>query len=374
MRRMRSNALAQRGVSLIEMSVGMAASALIGLAVWGLYPKAKQVAAGDAALLTALQAQAALDGFIQRQFRLPCPDTDGDGRENCTTPSAVGSLPWRDLGLSADAAVLRYGVNSVSLLIAGTSYVPNLPLAPLGPTGNVLVAYDALANLNGLDLCQQLRQLAAGGGGQTAGGVPYAYALVHPGANRVFDGTNGTASFALPGQPHQADPVYDDSVWAVGVAELSGTLNCPQRLADAQVAARSAYASYDIWRNAEQFYAFRSFAHQVRQTNVVYAGVNVAIATLDIINAVATGVTAAAITAALPEASIATDIIALGLATTAAVAATGAAGYSLVTAIIAEIKANEQKQAAQTELNRAAAAYLLGYSDAVTADQKGLRP
>jgi hypothetical protein len=73
-------------------------------------------------------------------------------------------------------------------------------------------------------------------------------------------------------------------------------------------------------------------------------------------------------------AAIVGDIAGLVIATGAAIGATGAAGYNLATAIIAEQKAQAQKLAAAQEETVAAANRVVAYTRAVGTDQKGLRP
>jgi hypothetical protein len=48
------------------------------------------------------EALTAAMGFLTVKKRLPCPDTDGDGLENCTAPPGIltGTCPYADLGVS----------------------------------------------------------------------------------------------------------------------------------------------------------------------------------------------------------------------------------------------------------------------------------
>lgn len=362
----------QQGFSLLEVSIGLAATGVVGLLLWGILPRQQQVQDQAQLQQQVAEVEVALLGFAQRQFRLPCPASDAQGRENCAGGATRGFLPWRDLGLRADLAVLNYGVGASTLTQSMAGFVPNLPPAPVGYAA---AGYSSVGLLNGLDLCQSLRGQVAAGGGAAIDGAAYAWAVAHPGRNGQFDGAN-TAGFDVPGKAQSVSPVYDDAVAAQSPAELSARLGCVQRLAQAQGAARAAYASYDLWRLTDEFSQFRSYAHRVRQTNVTYAGVNLAFAIVDIANAVATGMTAYAMTLAVgpSTAAVAADIVALTLATGAAVGAAGAAGYTLATSIIAEQKANAQKQAAAQETVAAAGRYLVSYSQAVAVDQKGLRP
>lgn len=57
------------------------------------------------------RADWALTGFIMAHHRLPCPDTDRDGRENCSASPETGTLPFQTLGIAdAVAGQVRYGV------------------------------------------------------------------------------------------------------------------------------------------------------------------------------------------------------------------------------------------------------------------------
>ncbi|GAB4090419.1 hypothetical protein GCM10028785_30880 [Hydrogenophaga soli] len=356
---------------MVELGVGLAATATLGLLLWGVVPQQQQQKDRLAWQQTLNEVQSAVLGYTQRKSRLPCPAEDTGGVESCATGLREGWLPWKTLGLTQGDSVFRYGVGSSALTQTSTSFVPNLPPAPAA----VAATYDALATSNGLDFCQSLRIVLVTSAANTIADAPYAWVVAHPGSNRVFDGAN-VGGFALPGLAQSVSPVYDDAVLAQSPAELSARLACPQRLAEAQVAARSAYAAYDLWRNVDAFSQFRAFAHQVRQTNVTYAGVGLAMAVTEIVNAGATGITALAITAAGGggSAAAAADIAALTIATGAAIGAAGVAGFKLATSILAEIKAGRQKTAAQAELVKAGMEYVEGYTAATTADQKGLQP
>lgn len=362
----------ERGFSLLEVGIGLAATAVVGMLLWGVLPRQQQGREEAQLAQQVRDIEAAVTGFAQRENRLPCPASDALGRENCGAGTPLGLLPWRDLGLGAELGALRYGLGSTTLMQASASFVPNLPPSPAGYAAG---GYVPTALVNGLDLCQTLRGVTASGGGASIAGAPYAWAVAHPGRNGQFDGAN-TAGFDLPGKPQSVSPAYDDTVAAHAPAELAARLGCVQRLAQAQSMARASYASYDMWRLTDEFHQFRVYAHRVRQTNVTYAGVNLGFAIVDIANAVATGLTALAMTLAAGAGSgaVAADIVGLTIAAGAAVGAAGAAGYTLATSIIAEQKANAQQQAAGAEVTQAAARYLLTYTQAVATDQKGLRP
>lgn len=356
------------GFSLIEMTVVLAAAGALGLAAWKLLPALRPAAEGDPVRRSLMEAQQAVEGFVLRAHRLPCPDTDGDGLENCTATAVVGKLPYRTLGVSAGQA-LRYGVNrnanltaklDADLAVVKDRFVPSLPVA------------GASVQQNGLDFCWALRNAISAPGGLTAGTVPVAYAIAHAGGNGAFDGANATTTgFAPPAQPKTG--AYDDQVVASGLAELSGRLSCPRLLGEAQGAARAAFAAYDVDRNALMYQRFREFAVSVRHTNTIMAGVNAGLATLDLVNATATGITSVALTLATAG-TAGGAIAAAAAAITAASASLVAASASLVSAGLAEQKANQQKTAADAFKANTLLLSAQAMAAALSADRKGLVP
>jgi prepilin-type N-terminal cleavage/methylation domain-containing protein len=89
----------QHGFSLLEMTIVLLALSLMlnglisPLSARMLQSQLRQT---DQQLQHALEA---LMGFALLQNRLPCPDTDNDGKENNTACDQEGNLPWADLGI-----------------------------------------------------------------------------------------------------------------------------------------------------------------------------------------------------------------------------------------------------------------------------------
>jgi len=208
---------------------------------------------------------------VLASHRLPCPDTDGNGVEDCSDGARRGKLPYLSLGLPApvlnsfgfplEYAVARGGGADLSVL--GASFAPVLP--ETNPTAAVK---------NGLDFCQALRVLGAGGLPATepsAGGVGVPIVLVDPGAidadraGDLFDLANAGASVAFESPDRPRSDTYDDSVHALSFAVLLGQLDCPRRIAVASGAAREAGAAWDIWRAAVFYEAFREHGLRVRE-------------------------------------------------------------------------------------------------------------
>lgn len=360
-----------RGFSLIELAVVLAISATIGLALWRLLPAMRNTTVDDSPQAALVAAQQALEGYVLRTNRLPRPDSSAGstGFEDASGVAQVGMLPYRTLGMASDPR-LRYGVYRSSqatvtldadLAVSLDRYVPTLPV----PSG---------VPANGLDFCVALKNGISNPSALTAGAqsIPVAYALAHRGANGSFDGLNSTATRFELAAANRSNS-YDDRVLTSGLAELFGRLNCHTRLSAAEGAARDAFATFDIERSAVLYQDFRAFAVRARTNARDFAIANEVIATVDLADIVAGGVTAIAIaaqTAGIGAGVVAGAVIPAGFAAIALAAATAA----LVLAIIALEKANTQKAAADVFRNDANTLYVAALARARSFKSKGLLP
>ncbi len=106
----------QRGFSLAELAIALAALGLVTWAVAGAYGNAGAQHDRDAARVHGQQMLEAVKAFALVNARLPCPDTDGDGWEGgasgCPSGAETGWFPYRSLGLDLPEPALRaaYGV------------------------------------------------------------------------------------------------------------------------------------------------------------------------------------------------------------------------------------------------------------------------
>lgn len=297
------------GFSLLELSVAIAVSALIGLLVWKFLAVSTPVANGNRAELSLLQAQDAIEGFAQANYRLPCPASSVGGSEDCDSGASSGWLPARTLGLSGIDPI-KYGAAS-GLMSASNRYAPDLPpiVANSDATRDSSGYTSPLTNTengytsptNGLDLCYGILKLTSG---IASGGVSSAYVLADAGNNHTFDGADATG-FALPGTPQTS--TFDDQLIAGGRGELFTRLGCPARLDAVDGAARSAYAAYDMARLSILYHTFRIFDVKVRQYDYDMAELSYVLAVVNEVISVGT--------AAVDAADVAIDISGTNIAT-----------------------------------------------------------
>ncbi|QOC22172.1 hypothetical protein IC757_14290 [Wenzhouxiangella sp. AB-CW3] len=188
----------------------------------------------------------ALRGFALTQYRLPCPDTSGDGFEDCDSNAARGRLPWRTLNLEdrelrAEIGHMAYLVDreGADLTVAENRFQPGQQgtaeyrFFNNGEDGNdEFHDYDFVTTT---DFCLGLEQAAAEPGARVADELqtPVAYAIAHPGgrdmdgSGSLFDGLNADDSGLLFESPARGPgPGYDDRVLARSHGSLATGFDC----------------------------------------------------------------------------------------------------------------------------------------------------
>lgn len=296
-----------RGFTLIEMAVVLVILGLVAVLVIELLPGITERFRLDQTEVGLRETDQAIAGFAQANNRLPCPDADGDGDEDCGA-TEVGTVPFEALGLDGqpfdEARIpLRFGVyrnasasadlvtltnlyeptlpgsldittgtvsgcggSSPPTITFGSITTPSQPLAAAGATGNVTVSNQ----LNELDFCQSLRN-----GINTADStsevhtlntaaiaINPAYLLVSGGladangnaADSSFDGLNenlATVDFNSAAMGRNAS--YDDVVGTTSMQELEYRFSCGRNIGavnalavDAVVMQNLAIAAFNV--------------------------------------------------------------------------------------------------------------------------------
>lgn len=239
--------LGQRGFTLLELAVALVvAGLLIAIGAWTA-PWLNEQPVRDKTRQVMDETSQAILAFSRTRYRLPCPDTNGDGLEDCGGATANGAVPWETLLLPAPVLDATH-----QGLVYAAYRSPNATLsldADLVILKNRIDDFDnPPGTYNMCDFCQALRNAvpaAAGaglaststridsGGGCVAGEVNnHAFVLASTGFEdrdggglADEDNADGLANcFASPLRGRDAD--YDDIVTAVGFATLIGEL-CP---------------------------------------------------------------------------------------------------------------------------------------------------
>ncbi len=292
-------------------------------------------------------ADAAVEAFVATHHRLPCADTDDDGREDCAT-GTEGSLPWRDLrvedsGMRERLSGLAYEVDSGDLLEAkdrfdpaeiGTVEYRDLDQSSRFGTPTQGSDFFDYGHVTSLDFCVGLAEL---------GGDPDepAYAIAHPGvrdrdgSGSLLDGPNARGSGLAPeGQPASAD--YDDRVRARARGDLGVAMDCGTLGISIDSLALSSAAVAEVWDQQVWLIANASIAAVTNAIQMVVGGVKIVIAAKGIAAAV---VELGAASAAL-SAAIASCVVIVGCAEIPHAAAWVAASAVSVAAGGAAIAAN----------------------------------
>lgn len=397
----------QAGFSLVELGVAMVIVGIIGIITWRWVASTREPMDRSAIVSQLVEAQAAVEGFLLANHRLPCAASTTSGTEDCGNSTAAAVLlPWRTLGLPSRFGQLHYGVNRgggmdlATLPAASVSPDLNLNFSPAIPvlaiataadvnaaaalvTGSITAASNRRSQVNGLDWCRVVRGLVANpaaSGVLTAGNVstsmPVAFVLVHPGVNGLFEGNNvvggaGGWRFDLPGRPQ--DHSFDDLAVAVGPADLSARIGCVARLGAMQAAAQGAYAAFDNARVVQEYWSLRVFDIEQAQsaldgaeTGVILAAMNLALAA----GSAALAVASAANTEGITIFGIALSIANVVVATTETVLAE----QDRVEAVAALQASRDKEVAARAYVIRVYETFTQAMNSATLLDQKGLNP
>jgi len=374
------------GFSLVELSVVLAVIGVLFLAIPAITPVLQQLFVSEKDDVVIEKANSAVKGFLVAQNRLPCPDSDADGNENCAAGVHAGTLPYRTLKLSSPVkngfgqelayTVYRNANATVGLdMDLASSKDRYQPLLPNSETSTVT---------NGLDFCWALKRAITATAsntyayvGSSTAPINQAYALATAGSmnanetGSVFDGINqiGGTGFELPSKAKDAS--YDDTVKSVGFSELAGEMQCSSLIGKVNGATRTSFAMYDISRVTDFNTRFRQLALDVHEGNVDQAEFNMALAVADA--AIYAAQTVIAIAAGAESFGAAVAVIAVPAVAAGALTAKGLidAANGLDDAKSSRDTATAQRNEANTQKTQIDALYAAKLTEAKALDAKG---
>jgi prepilin-type N-terminal cleavage/methylation domain-containing protein len=220
-----------RGFNLIELSMTLVVMGVLGLLAVFAFSGADRG--------SSLRGRAEADGareavryFVLINKRLPCPDNDGDGREDCGTVE-FGFLPYLTLGLDEAAgermryAVYRGSANDATSLVERTGDTEGQP-DYLG-IGDTIAALKAIPVTSNSAAHVRVAALDANGASNCNNATHPAFVLVVPNADRDgdgsrLDGVNAGTATCVASPLQFGTPVYDDIVVAEAADALIGWL------------------------------------------------------------------------------------------------------------------------------------------------------
>lgn len=277
------------GFTLLELSFMLAAMA--GLVLVLAYLSADLFATRqsmDGERLLAL-ADAQVREFAAHKGRLPCPDTNSDGVEDCSAvPDTKGFLPYRTLGLATRTYVvgetpLRYGVYRYAAKDADLA-VRALRFSPRNSDGKVYSEGD-VNFANSADFCLALATAQKQTVSTSHTYVRYpegsnqnmAYALAFPGTSdrdrsgSRYDLLNHDNSAGFQARNTAPASNYDDKTLHRGFDELYVGLKC-------EVVMRSLDFVADAVAFEEEVFDFAQDNQEAAAVGTIMAGVGTAVA------------------------------------------------------------------------------------------------
>lgn len=237
----------EQGFTLLEMSIALVVIGVLAVAGWSLLKPSFDVTEKLKIEQQLQIVEQTIVTFALNNYRLPCPDTNGDGyEENCSTSTAkTGGLPFSTLGLSENALLRRiiYGAHkgtgsqNITVVQERTGDSPgDVGYKSLGDLLKALDEISVAAVTN--------TQIYITGDGQRTGAENCAtnqvantsFILAAGGARsmngdtNVFDGVNsglqlnGSGSLCFASPSRLTDAGYDDLVKSMSINALKGQL------------------------------------------------------------------------------------------------------------------------------------------------------
>jgi type II secretory pathway pseudopilin PulG len=138
-----------QGFTLLELAIYLVVSGLMTIAIATSYQSLKEAGNRDKTKILLKKAEVAIIDFALGNSRLPCPDTNGDGQENCAS-GTVGNVPFQTINLDAKV------IDATGQSITYSLYRNGGASADLGVLVELKNAINGLNILDSLDFCEAL--------------------------------------------------------------------------------------------------------------------------------------------------------------------------------------------------------------------------
>jgi prepilin-type N-terminal cleavage/methylation domain-containing protein len=225
---------AQQGFSLVELTVVLIVIGALSLLANFAFSGADVTRSAQRQAASANAVREALRYFMLVNRRLPCPDFDGNGYEDCATAGERGFAPYLTLGLDdAPHDRMRYTVyrngapDDVTTLAERTGDTEGQPdYLGYGDTVATLAAIPVALDTGHLHVAA----VDAGGASDCVLATHPAFVLIAPGADRdgddnSLDGINANSSACVASPLQASSPDYDDFVAVESADALIGWLS-----------------------------------------------------------------------------------------------------------------------------------------------------
>jgi len=291
--------------------------------------------------------------FAQINGRLPCPDRNGDGLEDCGAGGTKGWLPYKTLGFQSTmpgrgVPHLKYvaysGLNEDLTVTSATRYQPiELNGNNTSWTNGSHYTGTGFDNANDLDLCNALENDAkatpsASAANYSAGGVVHnvAYGIAASGGGglqvgSLFEGLNAQNSASMESPGHAPDSGYNDQVLVRTFASMRKALSCESVVQSVNTVGMSVGVLDDIKSQRQSMISSTNVA-----LGLTILGDAIQVAELaDSIAALGAAIKEEAVAASLLAGSIATCAASLGISPTCELIPVYATAVGFATAAIA---------------------------------------
>ncbi|GHU44933.1 hypothetical protein AGMMS50289_14620 [Betaproteobacteria bacterium] len=224
---------ATRGFTLLELALVLVALGVLTLFASSAFSGSNQKQVRQQSSAEAEVAREAIRYFVLANKRLPCPDIDNNGYEDCVGGQERGFLPYLNLGLTENVSNrMRYAVyrnsgdNDVTRLVERTGDAENTP--DYMGYGDTLAALELIQPFPVNPAHIHVAGIDAAGVSTCDNGSHPAFLLIVPNQDQdaddnPFDGVNVSGNcFANPLQPFAWN--YDDFVATESLTALMGWL------------------------------------------------------------------------------------------------------------------------------------------------------